>query len=111
MIFCGALAFGKASLLVGLASFLGSRRAALLGLVVGRRLFGGGGGGISSAESTSCSRDDAVSVRVMPGRVMVCCGGYVEVGVLVAAVTGAGCLKLDCEDIAEGVLFSAPLLF
>lgn len=75
MIFCGAFAFGRASLLVGLVSFLGSRRAALVVFVVGRRLLGGGGGGISSAESVSCSREDAVLVRVVPGRDMGCCCG------------------------------------
>jgi hypothetical protein len=42
IIFWGAFALGNASLLVGLVSFLGSRRAALLGLVVGRRLLGAG---------------------------------------------------------------------
>jgi hypothetical protein len=75
MIFCGAFTLGNVSLLVGLVSFLGSRRAALVGLVVGRRLFGGGGGGISSAESTSCSLEDAVSVLTGPGRERGCwCG-------------------------------------
>ena len=73
MIFCGAFALGRASLLVGFTSFLGSRRAAFVGFVVGRRLFGGGGGGISSAESTSCSLDDAVLVLFIPGRDKGCC--------------------------------------
>lgn len=72
MIFCGALALGRASLLLGLTSFLGSRKAALVVFVVGRRLFGGGGGGISSAESTSCSLEDAVLVRETPGRETGC---------------------------------------
>ena len=73
MIFCGAFAV-IASLLVGLASFLGCRRGALVALVVGKRLFGGGGGGISSPESTSCSLEEAVFDRGTPGRDTGGCG-------------------------------------
>jgi len=96
MIFCGAFVLGNVSLLVGLVSFLGSRREAFVVFVVGSTLFsGGGGGGISSAESTSCSVDEAVLVRVRPGRERGwCCGAVVAAAVALAAVV-VSCLGFD----------------
>lgn len=110
MIFCGALVLGNVSLLFGLVSFLGSRRDAFVVLVVGNKLFGAAGGGISSVESTSCSLDEAVLVRLMPGR-EACCGGPGTATGVLAAPLAAGCRRLEEDDIAEGVFAPIALAF